>query len=285
MSSSVVVVVVGTLLALLFAHFVPAFTLRSSQLITLPGVFDRTSSFAHPDWAALRTTKTWTIGFTIALVASIETLLSIEALDRLDPERRRTPKNRELLAQGVANITSGLLGGLPITAVIVRSSTNIQAGAKGRLSALFHGALLVVAVVALAPLLDHVPTACLAAILVHVGAKLATPRTLIEQAKLGYEAWVPFVVTLVAVVATDLLKGVLLGFLVSIVVVLKHATRDTVVMKRDGKTVHVDFLRDGTFLVKPALVAILEDVQDGEHVVLDCTNEFFYHDVLEVLGA
>jgi MFS superfamily sulfate permease-like transporter len=285
MSSSLVVVLVGTLLSVVFEHFVSALALPSSQLINLPSVFDSGANFAHPDWSALRLSKTWTIGFTIALVASIETLLSIEALDRLDPDRRRTPKNRELLAQGLANMASGVLGGLPITAVIVRSSTNIQAGAKGQLSALFHGLLLVVAVVALAPVLDHVPTACLAAILLHVGGKLASPRVLREQLKLGYETWVPFLVTLIAVVATDLLKGVLLGFLVSILVVLKHATRDTVVMKREGNTVHVDFLRDGTFLVKPALVAILEDVRDGEHVILDCTNEFIDHDVREVLAA
>ncbi len=286
MSSSLVVVVVGTALAFAFDHLpFPRFALTGDLLIHLPSVFDGGSHFAHPAWSALRKSQTWTIGVTIALVASIETLLSVEALDRLDPDRRRTPKNRELVAQGVANMAAGLLGGLPITAVIVRSSANIQAGAKSQLSALVHGLLLVVAVVAMAPLLDHVPTACLAAILLHVGGKLASPRVLREQLALGYEVWVPFGVTLVAVVATDLLKGVLLGFLVSILVVLKHATRDTVVMKRDGATVHVDFLRDGTFLVKPALVAVLEGVQDGEHVILDCTNEFIDSDVREVLAA
>ncbi|OGQ24852.1 MAG: hypothetical protein A2138_02395 [Deltaproteobacteria bacterium RBG_16_71_12] len=309
MSSSLVVVVAGTLLGLVFNQFVPGFALPDSLLVKLPRVFDdgATASFAFPAWEALRSSKTWAVGLTIALVASIETLLSVEALDRLDVDRRRTPKNRELVAQGLGNMVSGALGGLPITAVIVRGSTNIQAGGRSRLSAIFHGVLLLLSVLALAPVLDHVPTACLAAILIYVGGKLASPHVLRDQLAamlmhlghrlsaspgvlrgsihIGLETWVPFLVTLVAVIATDLLKGVMFGFLVSILVVLNHATRDTVVMKREGKNVHVDFTRDGTFLVKPALVAILEDVQDGDDVVVDCTNEFIDADVREVLAA
>jgi MFS superfamily sulfate permease-like transporter len=279
--SSLAVVLLGTALSETFRAFVPALAVPPDRLINLPSMFDPATTFHGADFSALRTTKTWTIGVTIALVATIESLLSIEALDRMTGQR--TPRNREMVAHGIANAVSGFLGGLPITAVIVRSTANLQAGAKSKLSALLHGSLLLVAVVALAPLLNHVPIACLAAILLHVGMKLASPKVLKEELRQGYESWVPFVVTLVAVVATDLLRGVLVGFLVSMLVVLKHATRDTVVMKRDGTNVYVDFLRDATFLVKPALVTILDDVQAGERVVIDCANTMIDADVREVL--
>lgn len=283
--SSLAVVLLGTALSEAFRAFVPGLAVPDDRLINLPSMFDASTTFAGADFSALRTTKTWTIGVTIALVATIESLLSIEALDRMTGQR--TPRNREMVAHGIANAISGFLGGLPITAVIVRSTANLQAGAKSKLSALFHGLFLLIAVVALAPLLNHVPIACLAAILLHVGMKLASPKVLREELRQGYESWVPFLVTLVAVVATDLLRGVLLGFLVSMLVVLKHATRDTVVMKRDGPegrgTVYVDFLRDATFLVKPALVTILDDVQEGERVIIDCANTMIDADVREVL--
>lgn len=279
--SSLAVVVFGTLLSELFTAFVPTLAVPPERLINLPSFFDPATTFTGVDFSALRTTKTWTIGITIALVATIESLLSIEALDRITSQR--TPRNRELVAHGIANAMSGFLGGLPITAVIVRSTANLQAGARSKLSAIFHGVLLLVSVLALAPFMNHVPVACLAAILLNVGMKLAAPQVLREELKQGYETWVPFVVTLVGVVATDLLRGVLFGFLVSMLVVLKHATRDTVVMKRDGHVVHVDFLRDATFLVKPALVTILDDVQPGEHVIIDCANTMIDPDVREVI--
>lgn len=279
--SSLAVVLLGTLLSEVFRAFVPALAVPDDRLINLPSIFDPATTFTGADFSALRTTKTWTIGVTIALVATIESLLSIEALDRMTGQR--TPRNREMVAHGIANAIAGFLGGLPITAVIVRSTANLQAGAKSKLSAVIHGLLLLIAVVALAPLLNHVPIACLAAILLHVGMKLASPKVLREELRQGYESWVPFLVTLVAVVATDLLRGVLFGFLVSMLVVLKHATRDTVVMKRDGHNVYVDFLRDATFLVKPALVTILDDVQEGERVIIDCANTMIDADVREVI--
>lgn len=279
--SSLAVVLLGTALSEIFRAFVPALAVPPDRLVNLPSIFDSTTTMHFANFAALRTTKTWTIGITIALVATIESLLSIEALDRMTGQR--TPRNREMIAHGIGNAVSGFFGGLPITAVIVRSTANLQAGAKSKLSALLHGLLLLIAVVALAPLLNHVPIACLAAILLHVGLKLASPKVLREELRQGYESWVPFLVTIVAVVATDLLRGVLFGFLVSMLVVLKHATRDTVVMKRDGSNVYVDFLRDATFLVKPALVTILDDVQEGERVVIDCANTMIDADVREVL--
>jgi MFS superfamily sulfate permease-like transporter len=279
--SSLAVVILGTALSEVFHAFVPALAVPADRLINLPSLLDPSTALQGADFSALRTTKAWTIGVTIALVATIESLLSIEALDRITGQR--TPRNREMIAHGIANAISGFLGGLPITAVIVRSTANLQAGAKSKLSAIFHGLLLLVAVVALAPLLNHVPIACLAAILLHVGMKLASPKVLREELRQGYESWVPFLVTLVAVVATDLLRGVLFGFLVSMLVVLKHATRDTVVMKRDGSTVYVDFLRDATFLVKPALVTILDDVREHERVIIDCANTMIDADVREVI--
>ncbi len=231
-------------------------------------------------------TATWIAGATIAIVASIETLLSVQAVDRLDPLKRHSPPDRELLAQGTANAVSGFLGGLPVTAVIVRSGANVAAGGRERMSALVHGVLLLVAVVFAGALLNAIPLACLAAILIQVGLNLCKPALFSTQVKLGITQLLPFAITIVAVLALDLLKGVVVGIVVGIGFVLYENSKRAVVALRDDDGVwRMRFRRDGTFVSKPGIVATLDEVEDGDRVVIDGTGEYIDHDVKEVLAT
>ena len=223
---------------------------------------------------------------TIAIVASIETLLSLQAVDRLDPLKRRSPPDRELLAQGAANTVSGFLGGLPVTAVIVRSGANVAAGGRERLSALVHGVLLLVAVLFAGAVLNMIPLACLAAVLIHVGLNLCKPALFATQVRLGLTQVLPFAITIAAVLALDLLKGVIVGIVVGVMFVLIENARRAVVAERDEQGVwRMRFRRDGTFVSKPGIVSTLDEVDDGEEVVIDGTGEYIDHDVKEVLAT
>ncbi|MFN7744072.1 MAG: solute carrier family 23 protein, partial [Phycisphaerales bacterium] len=171
-----------------------------------------------PEMGAFGDPLVWRVAVTVALVASIETLLSLKAIDGIDPLQRVSPPNQELVAQGAANLASGWLGGLPVTAVIVRSGANLQAGGRERLSALVHGVLLLLAVLFAGRVLNMIPLACLAAVLVQVGLKLASPKLFLQVWREGWKGFVPFVVTIAAVLATDLLKGVVAGIALEIVI-------------------------------------------------------------------
>lgn len=276
LSSVVAAALHGTALALAPTHFVD---------VPLGGITALWAALPRPDLAALASPAVWGAAATIAVVASIETLLSLQAVDRLDPLRRHSPPDRELVAQGVANAVSGLLGGLPVTAVIVRSGANVAAGARERLSALVHGALLLAAVLVAAPLLNRIPLACLAAVLIQVGLNLCKPALFATQVRLGMTQLLPFALTIVAVLALDLLKGVIAGIIIGVGFVLYENARRAVVAERgaDGAW-HVRFRRDGTFVTKPGVVAALGVVDDGEHVVIDGTGEYVDHDVKEVLA-
>lgn len=276
LASVVATALQGTTLALGPAHFVD---------VPLGGVTALWAALPRPELSALASPAVWTAAATIAVVASIETLLSVQAVDRLDPLRRHSPPDRELVAQGAANLVSGLMGGLPVTAVIVRSGANVAAGARERLSALVHGALLLIAVVVAAPLLNRIPLACLAAVLIQVGLNLCKPALFATQVRLGMTQLLPFAFTIVAVLALDLLKGVIAGIVIGIGFVLYENARRAVVAERgpDGAW-HVRFRRDGTFVSKPGIVAALGAVGDGAHVVIDGTGEYVDHDVKEVLA-
>lgn len=263
-------------LALADTHFV---NVPLGDLATLYGALPR------PDVAAFLNPAVWVAGATIAIVASIETLLSLQAIDRLDPLKRHSPPDRELLAQGVANGISGLLGGLPVTAVIVRSGANVAAGGRERMSALVHGILLVVAVVFAGRLLNAIPLACLAAVLIQVGLNLCKPALFSTQVKLGVTQLLPFAFTIAAVLALDLLKGVIVGILVGIAFVLYENSKRAVVATRADGVLKMRFRRDGTFISKPGIVSALDDVDDGETVVIDGAGEYIDHDVKEVLAT
>lgn len=265
----------GTGLALTPAHFVD---------VPLGGIGALYSALPRPDFAAAATPAVWITAATIAIVASIETLLSLQAVDRLDPLRRHSPPDRELLAQGTANAVSGFLGGLPVTAVIVRSGANVAAGGRERLSALVHGVLLLVAVVFAGSLLNRIPMACLAAVLIQVGLNLCKPALFSSQVRLGITQLLPFALTIVAVLALDLLKGVVVGIVLGVGFVLAENTKRAVVAEKDDSGVwRMRFRRDGTFLSKPGIVSALDEVNDGEEVVIDGTGEYIDHDVKEAI--
>jgi MFS superfamily sulfate permease-like transporter len=286
-SPALIVVVLASVLAMVFAGS-PLLSLQPEHYVDVPlgGIVALYSALPKPDLAAFSIPATWVAGATIAIVASIETLLSLQAVDRLDPLKRHSPPDRELLAQGVANSISGALGGLPLTAVIVRSSANVAAGAKERFAALVHGALLLVAVVLAGPLINRIPLACLAAVLIQVGLNLCKPAMFRMQVKLGLTQLLPFAVTIAAVLALDLLKGVIVGIIVGILFVLYENSQRAVVTQRDADGVlRMRFRRDGTFVSKPSIVSTLDDVDDGEHLVIDGTGEYIDHDVKEVLAT
>lgn len=262
--------------------------LTAAQFVDVPlgGLTALGAALPRPDLAAIANPAVWIAGATIAVVASIETLLSLQAVDRLDPLRRHSPPDRELLAQGTANAVSGLLGGLPVTAVIVRSGANVAAGGRERLSALVHGVLLLLAIVFAGPLLNRIPLACLAAVLIQVGLNLCKPALFSTQVKLGVTQLLPFAITIAAVLALDLLKGVVVGIVVGIGFVLYENAKKAVIAERDAEGVWlIKFRRDGTFVSKPGIVSALDEVDDGEQVVIDGTGEYIDHDVKEVLAT
>ena len=282
----VAVVLAGTLAALFRGS--PTLALTPGQFVAVPlgGMDALASALPRPDMGAFLEKDIWIVAATIAIVASIETLLSLQAVDRLDPLQRHSPPNRELLAQGAANSLSGFLGGLPVTAVIVRSGANVAAGGRERLSALVHGLLLLGAVVLAGAALNLIPMACLAAVLIQVGLNLAKPSLFRAQARLGAMQFLPFALTIASVLWLDLLKGVVVGVLIGVAFVLHQNSKGAVVVERtEGGTVRVRFRRDGTFLSKPGIVTALEEIEDGQTVEIDATGEFLDQDVKELLSS
>ncbi len=287
------VVVFGVLINKLFAVVSPNLVIKEEHLVALPkfgSVADvgaavkppafSTELFLNPDF--------WVIGFTIALVASLETLLSIEATDKLDPHKRTTPTNKELRAQGIGNMVSGLLGGLPITAVIVRSTANISSDAQSKLSALVHGLLLLISVLFLAPVMNEIPLAALAAVLLVVGFKLTKPALYKSMFKLSVDQWLPFIATIVAVLLTDLLVGIGIGVGVAIFQIMLVNLRNPYIFniseKENTHVLQLKLSQQTTFLNKAAVAKTLEKVPNGSRVEIDGTDSHFIsHDVLEVI--
>jgi MFS superfamily sulfate permease-like transporter len=259
----------------------------SDHLVNLPvpsSVGDFIGQFALPDFSAITSRTVWTTALTIAFAGSLETLLSLEAADRLDPYKRISSSSRELRAQGVANILSGLIGGLPITSVVVRTAANVSAGARTRLSTVIHGVLLLVAVVLLAPVLRLTPLASLATILIVVGFRLTKPALYQEVFAHGWSQFVPFVTTVVAVVFIDLLTGVIVGVTCGVffVVVTNHHEAITVV--NQGSNYLLRFTKDASFINKNELRRKLRELPDGAHVVIDATRALFIdHDINEIV--
>ena len=284
---ALVVVLVASALAAAFAGS-PTFALEARHFVDVPlgGVGALYNALPRPEWAVITSPAVWIAGATIAVVASIETLLSLQAVDRLDPLKRHSPPDRELLAQGAANAVSGFLGGLPVTAVIVRSSANVAAGGRERFSALVHGLLLLCAVLFAGSLLNRIPLACLAAVLIQVGLNLCKPALFTTQVKLGITQLLPFAITIAAVLALDLLKGVIVGIFMGIAFVLYENSKRAVVAEKDEAGIwQLRFRRDGTFVSKPGIMSTLDEVDDGESVVIDGTGEYIDHDVKEVLAT
>ncbi len=266
--------------------------IKASHLVSVP-VPDTLDSFLgqfkFPNFAAITNPEIWIVGFTIALVASLETLLCVEATDKLDPDKNVTPTNRELLAQGTGNIISGLIGGLPITQVIVRSSANIQSGGKSKMSAIIHGFLLLISVILIPGLLNKIPLSVLAAILLVVGFKLAKPALFKKMYQLGWKQFIPFVVTVVGIVFTDLLVGIGLGLAVGIVVILIKSYQNSHFLHIEDKSngnhkIKMTFAEEVTFFNKGAILKELDRLPEGTYLELDVRKtRYLDNDIIEIL--
>ena len=246
-------------------------------------------NFVFPDFAGgLTNPAVYTTAIVIAVVASLETLLSLEAADKLDPLKRVSPANRELKAQGIGNIIAGFIGGIPVTQVIVRSSANVQTGGKTKASTIMHGIWLLLSILLIPGLLNQIPLATLAAVLLLVGYKLAKPAIFKNVYKQGWGQFLPFVVTIVAMLFSDLLKGIGLGMLVAVFVILKNNLKISYIATReflDGKnTIRIKLSEDITFLNKAAIQKALAEIPDGTKVIIDASNNHFIHfDVIEII--
>lgn len=251
------------------------YELASEHLVSIPLLSEAgglKSLWTPPDVGMLKRLDVWQTGLTLAIVASIESLLSVEATDRLDPYKRITPPNRELIAQGFGNMTSGALGGLPVTAVVVRSFANVNAGGRTRWSSVSHGVMLIGATLFLAQWLNYIPLSALAVVLIVVGYKLTAPKLYKQTYAMGREQFIPFVVTVLCILFTDLLTGVLLGAAFSVFFVVYREYASAIVVTDDGTNRLVRFVASASFLHKAKLKSAFETAPKGGHVILDLTR-------------
>ncbi len=278
-----VVVVLGIAVNNAFGIFAPWMKLTDPvHMVQLP--MANALEFSLPDFTRFGDPAIWTIAVTIALVASIETLLSVEAADRIDPFRRITSSSRELMAQGVGNMVSGMIGGLPVTSVIVRTSANVSSGGRTKMATIFHGFLLLVAVVAIPQYLNWTPLASLAAVLIMVGYKLTKPKIYASMLKLGWEQFLPFIVTVIAIVFTDLLKGVVIGLVVGVLFVIRANHRAAISVVSQGDWYLMRFNKDMTFVNKSELRTKLNAVPESATLVIDGTKApYIDRDIYEVV--
>ena len=271
----------------LYAAIDPSYKLAGGYLVNIPvasSASEFLSFFTFPDFSHLLNTQVLTVAVTLALVASLESLLSIEAVDDLDPYQRVTPTNRELKAQGIGNILSGLIGGIPITSVIVRSSANVNSGAKTKMSTIYHGAWLLLSVALIPVLLNLIPKTALAAILIFTGYKLSKPALYKAFFKKGWDQFLPFIITIIAILATDLLKGVIIGIGVGLFFVMRSNFRKAVFVVHDKEKYLFRLRKDVSFLNKAIIKNKLESVPEGSEVIIDARRaDFIDKDVVEVI--
>lgn len=288
---ALIAVVLGIVINEIFRTNNSDLFLTGDKLVRLP-VADSAAGFIDqftlPDFSAFSNYQVYVVALTIAIIASLESLLSIEAVDKLDPYKRNTPTNRELKAQGLGNFVSGLIGGLPITAVIVRSSANIHAGAKTKLSAVIHGLLLLMSVIALAPVLNKIPLASLAALLLLVGYKLAKISLFKSMYKMGWDQFLPFIVTVVAIQFSDLLKGIAIGMAVSVFFILRNNYRRAYNFRKEalheGDQIIIQLAEEVTFLNKGSIAHALDKLPDKTFVIIDGSKTHSIDaDVLEII--
>lgn len=284
-----VVVAIGVVMHNVLGAVAPALALQADagHLVQIPvfhGLDDLVGGLPRPDLSRWRDPEVLRLAVTLAVIASVEGLLTVEAIDKLDPLKRRSRVNKELLAQGVGNLSSGALGGLPLTAVIVRSSTNVYAGAATRAAAMIQGGLLGAMVLAVPGLLNQIPLASLAAILTLIGYRLTRVQLFRDSFRAGLDQFAPFLVTLALTVLEDLLIGVAAGFVVSAGMVLLTNHHSSITVRREGDTFWIRLVKDTSFLNKPRLRTLLDEVPDGATVHLDGQGAMFIdHDIQELL--
>lgn len=289
--AALIVVVLGIALNEILKSAAPSLYLDNKHLVNIPvasSLGEFFGQFTLPNLSGFTMPKVWETGIVIAIVASIETLLCIEAADKLDTHKRYTPVNRELRAQGVGNMISGLLGGMPMTSVIVRTSANINAGARSKMSTIFHGVLLVICAGSIPFVLNMIPKASLAAILIFTGYKLCRPSIFKHMWKGGWTQFVPFMATLIAVVSLDLLKGVGIGLLISIFYILRQNMRIPYYFIRNsysnGDLVKLTLAQEVSFLNKASIKETLENIPANTSLIVDATlTEYIDFDVLDII--
>lgn len=287
-----VAVVVG-IIFYVFTKNGTTFGIPTENLVSVPIPEDAASffgQFSFPHFGVIGSPEIWITAFTIALVASLETLLCVEATDKLDPHKRVTPTNRELLAQGAGNMISGFIGGLPITQVIVRSSANVQSGGQTKASAIIHGFFLLISVVLIPRLLNMIPLSVLAAILFLVGYKLAKPSLFKKMYELGWKQFIPFTVTVLGIVFTDLLIGIGMGLAVGIVVILIKSYQNShflhIEENHEGKidVIKMTFAEEVTFFNKGAILKELDSIPQDSYLELDVQKtRYLDNDIIEIL--
>lgn len=288
---ALIAVFVGVVLNELFRISNSNLFISKEHLVQLPETSSFGEFFSHfsfPNLNAISNPSVWITAITIAAVASIETLLCLEAGDKMDTLKRYSNPNRELKAQGIGNIISGFIGGLPMTSVIVRTSANVNAGAKTKLSSIAHGVFLLLAVIIIPGILNKIPMACLAAILIMIGLKLASPKVFIHMWHAGKFQFIPFIVTLIAVVGIDLLKGVGIGLLVSVYFILRGNMKVAYFFKKEehqeGEIIRIHLAQEVSFLNKAAIKLTLAHLPENSRVIIDAENTIYIdYDVLELI--
>ena len=291
--SALIAVIISILLNEFFTLTESALMISKNHLVSLP-VPKNFEEFSNiiitPNFSAISNSKVWIVAGTIAVVASIETLLCIEAADRMDKQKRYTDTNVELKAQGIGNILSSLIGGLPMTSVVVRTSANNAAGAKSKMSAILHGVLLLISVLLIPKILNKIPLATLAAILLLVGYKLANPK-LVKHfwRKDKIFQFIPFIITFIAVVFTDLLRGVFLGMIINVIFILIGNSKRAYIFRKedykDGDIIHIDLAQEVSFLNKAALKKTLNDLPKNSKVVINAKDTVYIaHDILDLIN-
>ncbi|TGK83762.1 carbonic anhydrase [Leptospira montravelensis] len=286
--SPVIVILLGVLLNKIFQILYPGLYLSEKHLVTIPNIKNWESVFFFPNFSAITETKVWYFAFTIAAFATLETLLNLDAVERIDPHKRLASPNRELVAQGVGNSLSGLIGGLPITSVIVRSSVNIYAGAQSKFSTIFHGILLSISVVFFESFLNLIPLSSLAVILIVTGFKLTNLNLYQSIYKKGFYQFLPFIATIIAIIFTDLLTGVLIGLSISFIFILKNNYKNPFLVETEtlniGETVRIELPNQVSFLNKASIKDTLWALPENSKLIVDASNcNFIDHDILEVL--
>jgi carbonic anhydrase len=283
-----VVVVITVLINLWLSSNQHPWALKGNQLVNIPvaeSLNGLISFFTFPAFSYITNLEVWTIAISIALVASLETLLNIEAADELDPYKRVTPTNRELKAQGIGNIVSGLIGGIPLTSVVVRTSANINAGAKSKMSVIFHGILLLLSVAFIPQIVNLIPLSALAAILIYTGFKLAKPSLFINYYKKGFDQFIPFLITVIAILFTDLLVGIMIGIAVGLYFIMRSNFKTSIFVVKDENNYLFRLRKDVSFLNKPILKRKLEEVPNSSNVLIDTSRaDFIDKDIMEIIN-
>lgn len=282
------VVAIGVILNEIFRVGFSNFYIEKEHLVSLPvsdGIAGFIGQFSFPNFQALLSKDAIIVAATIAIVASLESLLSLEAVDKLDPHKRNSPQNQELKAQGMGNIVSGLIGGLPVTAVIVRSSANVNAGAKTKTSAILHGILLLICVMLIPAVLNKIPLASLAAILITVGYKLVKPSLVVSMYRKGRDQFIPFIVTILAILFSDLLMGIGIGIVVGLFFVLKTNFHKSLFSVNEDRNYLIRLTKDVSFLNKALLRKTFREIPDGSYVIIDGSRSAFIdQDILETIN-